>query len=139
VRFVSKKNFDYKQRMDIKRKKRLPRAKKAAVAVAATMVISMPVNTVANNLEAFGIETHEVSAASLAEVNLLQSTDVTADENGKNDYNLTASGQALADVEALGPDRVGVFQLDLSDLPEELQDQVEIEASDANVSVDLTA
>src|SRR5699024_12637138 len=90
-------------------------------------------------LKEFGIEAHEVSAASLAEVNLLQSTDVTADENGKNDYNLTASGQALADVEALGPDRVGVFQLDLSDLPEELQDQVEIEASDANVSVDLTA
>src|SRR5699024_9151121 len=125
--------------MDIKRKKRLPRAKKAAVAVAATMVISMPGNTVANILVAFGIETHEVSAVSLAVVNLFQSTDVTADVIGNNDYNLTSSLQALADVEALGPDRVGVFQFDLSDLTEELQDQVEIEASDANVSVDLTA
>src|SRR5699024_8926871 len=68
-----------------------------------------------------------------------QNTNVTASENGENDYNLTVDGQALANVELLGPDRVAVFQLDLSGLSQEVQDQLEIVASDANVSVDLTA
>src|SRR5699024_11389629 len=46
---------------------------------------------------------------------------------------------SLANLELLGPDRVAVFQLDLSGLSQEVQDQIEIVASDANVSVDLTA
>src|SRR5699024_3999459 len=59
--------------------------------------------------------------------------------NDTNDFALEVSGQSLANLELLGPDRVAVFQLDLSGLSQEVQDQIEIVASDANVSVDLTA
>src|SRR5699024_10569580 len=106
---------------------------------ATTLILSFPLTTTLNNLNVPGFENHYVSAATLAEVNLLQSTNVTATANDTNDFALEVSGQSLANLELLGPERVAVFKLDLSGLSQEVQDQIEIVASDANVSVDLTA
>src|SRR5699024_9410270 len=113
--------------------------RKTAAIAATTLIISIPLSSTLSVYNVPGFENHVVSAATLAEVNLLQSTNVTATENSVNDYNVTVDGQALANVELLGPERVAVIQLDLSGLSQEVQDQIEIVASDANVSVDLTA
>src|SRR5699024_8076880 len=136
---LSKKNYDFKKRMNAINQRNRAYLKKTATIAATTLILSFPVSNALSTFNVPGFETHQVSAASLAEVNLLQSTNVSATENGVNDYNLTVDGQALANVELLGPDRVAVFQLDLSGLSQEVQDQIAIVASDANVSVDLTA
>src|SRR5699024_5859921 len=98
--------------------------RKTAAIAATTLIISIPLSSTLSVYNVPGFENHVVSAATLAEVNLLQSTNVTATENGVNDYNLTVDGQALANVELLGPERVAVFQLDLSGLSQEVFDLV---------------
>src|SRR5699024_8739791 len=113
--------------------------KKTAAIAATTLILTFPLSTTLSTFNVPGFEMNYVSAATLAEVNLLQSTNVTATANDTNDFALEVSGQSLANLELLGPDRVAVFQLDLSGLSQEVQDQIEIVASDANVSVDLTA
>src|SRR5699024_8755702 len=139
MRLMSKKNFDYKRRLNIHNKRRKGYIRKTAAVAATTLILSFPLTTALNNLNVPGFENHYVSAATLAEVSLRQSTNVTATANDTNDFALEVSGQSLANLELLGPDRVAVFQLDLSGLSQEVQDQIEIVASDANVSVDLTA
>src|SRR5699024_1252310 len=57
----------------------------------------------------------------------------------KTNFAKVVTCKSLAKVELLVPDRGTLFQLDLSELSQEVQDQIEIVASDANVSVDLTA
>ena len=111
---MSKKNFDYKRRLNIHNKRRKGYIRKTAAVAATTLILSFPLTTALNNLNVPGFENHYVSAATLAEVNLLQSTNVTATANDTNDFALEVSGQSLANLELLGPDRVAVFQLDLS-------------------------
>src|SRR5699024_8418739 len=129
-----------KKRLNIQNKRRKGFVKKTATIAATTLLLTMPINSTIGKLGIPGVQTQEVSAATIGEVNLLQSANVTALENAVNDYSLSVSGQALANVEVLGPDRIAVFQLDFSSLPQEIQDQVEIvSVSNAQVSVDLTA
>src|SRR5699024_2974306 len=84
------------------------RLRKTAAIAATTLILTMPVNNVMNQFNIPGFEAHYASAATLAEVNLLQSTNVTATANGENDFALEVSGQSLANLELLGPDRVAV-------------------------------
>src|SRR5699024_4954512 len=77
-----------------------------------------------------GVDSYQVSAATLGELNLLQSTNVNASAvvGAENTFNLELSGKSLANLELVGPDRIANFHFNMDDIPAEVRDNIEIVA-----------
>src|SRR5699024_8124481 len=114
MRLMSKKNFDYKRRLNIHNKRRKGYIRKTAAVAATTLILSFPLTTTLNNLNLPGFE-NRVEAASLADVQLLTdvaiSADLTENPGAPYDLKLEMTGTGFADAELLTPDRVGVFYI----------------------------
>src|SRR5690625_2838965 len=87
---------------------------KRTAAVATTLILVTAPISIPKNMQLPGFGTHEVQAATLAEVNLLTDVNVRADVSnivGEGPYNLGLSltGQGVADVGVLNPEKVAVF------------------------------
>src|SRR5699024_9426496 len=107
---MSKKNFDYKKRMNALRKRH---AKNTAAIATSIVLITAPV-VAPKYMSLPGDSVHEVSAASLADVNLLQNTNVTttlSNVDGEDPYNVefALSGQGLASAELVNTETSAVF------------------------------
>ncbi|EUJ42048.1 adhesive domain-containing protein [Brochothrix campestris] len=128
------KNYDFKKRIENKRKLRI---QQIATAVVAFGLVTSPLSVNFNKNLSFDYHTVSADTASLAQVNLLGNTSVSQTAVGTNAYDITVAGTALADLELLGTNRKGVAQVDLSSIPEELRDQVTITSEGAHVHVEL--
>src|SRR5690625_257351 len=87
---------------------------KRTAAVATTLILVTAPISMPKNMQLPGFGTHEVQAATVAEVNLLTDVNVRADVSnivGEGPYNLGLSltGQGVADVGVLSPEKVAVF------------------------------
>src|SRR5699024_7565599 len=76
--YLSKRNYDFKKRMNDLHKRNSRRLRKTAAIAATTLILTMPVNNVMNQFNIPGFEAHYASAASLADVQLFENVDITA-------------------------------------------------------------
>ena len=113
---MSKRNYDFKKRMNDLHKRNSRRLRKTAAIAATTLILTMPVNNVMNQFNIPGFEAHYASAADFTEISLLTNTNINATQASENGtFNVTVSGQSVADVSALGDSKSGVFHVDVAD------------------------
>src|SRR5699024_5423490 len=106
--YKSKMNRDYKRRSGV--------IQRTARVAAATLILSLPVNSALSNFNVPGFNAHYVSAADFTEISLLTNTNISATQpNEDGTFNVTVSGQSVADVSALGDSKSGVFHVDVTD------------------------
>src|SRR5699024_7281776 len=114
--------------------------KKTVAIAATTLVISFPISGTLDAMNLPGFGTHEVSAATLGEINLLQQTNVSASavEGMENTFDLSLSGKSIANLELIGPERIANFYVDLENIPADVRDGIEIVAQgDGHVRVEI--
>src|SRR5699024_2654023 len=105
--------------------------RKTAAVAATTLILSFPLTTALNNLNVPWFANHYVSAADFTEISLLTNTKINATQASENGtFNVTVSGQSVADVSALGDSKSGVFHVDVAD-------GSTVTADSANVSVQI--
>ncbi|MCM3111907.1 Ig-like domain-containing protein [Lederbergia lenta] len=105
---MSKRNFDYKKRLNAKSKL----YKKRTIALATSFVLVAGPIAMSGSLP--GLSINSVQAATLADVNLLTNTTVSAtlgNFGGTDPYSLSLglTGQGVADAGVLAPEKVAVF------------------------------
>src|SRR5699024_9622072 len=106
--YKSKMNRDYKRRSGV--------IQRTARVAAATLILSLPVNSALSNFNVPGFNAHYVSAADFTEISLLTNTNILATQpNTDGMFNVTASGNSVADVSALGDSKSGIFHIDVAD------------------------
>lgn len=109
---MSKRSFDYKKKMNNKKKLHSKQVRKILMssAVASTLVFQ-PFIPVIQNGQLIGFTENSASAATLAEVGLLTNEILTVNQDTNNPYNFSATltGTGLASVELVDPETVAVF------------------------------